>query len=135
MAQGGDFTKGNGTGGESIFGEKVRSSRGVGDSSCPCAPPRSPSHLSPQFADEAFPVKHSKRGQLSMANSGKDTNGSQFFVLFGPTPHLDGKHVCFGEVVEGMDVLAAVEQVETGPSDTPKAGHEVVLTDCGVVVA
>ena len=70
-----------------------------------------------------------------MANAGKDTNSSQFFVLFGPTPHLDGKHVCFGEVVDGLDVLTAVENVVTGPSDAPKAGNEVVITDCGVVVA
>ncbi|KAL0224438.1 hypothetical protein P9112_003828 [Eukaryota sp. TZLM1-RC] len=103
MAQGGDFTAGNGTGGMSIYGE--------------C------------FNDENFTVKHTKPGLLSMANRGRNTNGSQFFVTFVPCPWLDNKHTVFGEVVEGMDVVQAMERVPTGPNDVPKA--EVKIVDCG----
>ena len=79
MAQGGDFTRGNGTGGESIYGEK--------------------------FADENFTHRHTSRGILSMANAGPGTNGSQFFLNFVPTPHLNGAHVVFGIVHKGLEVL------------------------------
>lgn len=107
MIQGGDFTNGDGTGGESIYGEK--------------------------FPDENFVIKHTKGGQLSMANAGPGTNGSQFFVTSKDTPHLDGKHVVFGHVVEGMDIIRQVEDVSCGPSDKPDV--EVVIEDCGVMPA
>jgi len=102
MAQGGDFTRGNGTGGESIYGEK--------------------------FADENFKKKHNKPGLLSMANAGPDTNGSQFFLTFVETPWLDGKHVVFGEVVEGLEVL---KLLEAQGSDSGKTKVPVTITDSG----
>ena len=106
MAQGGDFTRGNGTGGESIYG--------------------------PNFDDENLTApnqKHNKRGILSMANAGPNTNGSQFFLCFVETPHLDGKHTVFGHVVDGGDVLDAIENTPTDDHDRPKS--QITIVDCG----
>ncbi|KAJ6708977.1 PEPTIDYL-PROLYL CIS-TRANS ISOMERASE CYP63 [Salix koriyanagi] len=102
MAQGGDFSKGNGSGGESIYGGK--------------------------FADENFILQHEGAGLLSMANSGPHTNGSQLFIIFKPQVHLDGKHVVFGKVVKGMDMVKKIEQA--GSAGGQPAGPVKIL-DCG----
>jgi peptidylprolyl isomerase len=102
MCQGGDFTRGNGTGGESIYGDK--------------------------FKDENFVKKHNKPGLLSMANAGPNTNGSQFFITTVVTEWLDGKHCVFGQVVEGMDVVQKMEAVGSRSGQT---SQDVEIADCG----
>ena len=102
MLQGGDFTNGDGTGGESIYGDK--------------------------FNDENFTHKHVKKYMLSMANSGPDTNGSQFFITTAVTSWLDGKHVVFGRVLFGKKVVDTVEKLG---SQSGKTSQTVTIADCG----
>ncbi|PZT74092.1 MULTISPECIES: peptidylprolyl isomerase [unclassified Streptomyces] len=106
MLQGGDFTRGDGTGGKSIYGEK--------------------------FADENFQLKHTKPGQLSMANAGRNTNGSQFFITTIVTSWLDGKHVVFGEVADETS-MALVKRIESFGSQSGRTSAKITIADSGVL--
>ncbi len=105
MIQGGDFTTGDGRGGESIYGAR--------------------------FADENFKVRHTRRGLLSMANAGPNTNGSQFFLTAAATPWLDNRHVVFGILLEGDELLGKIENLKTNRNDAPTVS--VVISNCGQI--
>ena len=103
MMQGGDTTAGNGTGGMSIYGDR--------------------------FEDEQIWYPHTHKGVLSMANAGPDTNGSQFFICYRDTPHLDNKHTIYGRVISGYSICEKAESVEKGASDKPL--KDIKIADCG----
>ena len=104
MIQGGDFTSGNGRGGESIYGGK--------------------------FNDENFNLGHTQKYLLSMANAGRNSNGSQFFITLAPLPHLDGKHTVFGRVTAGMELVELISGAAGEPSGGPPT-MTVTIADCG----
>lgn len=106
MCQGGDFLNGDGTGTTCIYGLNT-------------------------FEDENFTLKHTQPGLLSMANAGPNGNGSQFFITLVPTPHLDGKHVVFGKVVSGLDVVNKMGNTKTGYRGQNVPNMEVVISQCG----
>lgn len=106
MCQGGDFTRRNGSGGESIYGAT--------------------------FPDESFARKHDTHGLLSMANRGPNTQSSQFFMTTRPTPHLDGKHVVFGKIVVGYNILEQMENEPVDDNDRPL--HNIMISNCGELV-
>ncbi|KAK4217608.1 peptidyl-prolyl cis-trans isomerase H [Rhypophila sp. PSN 637] len=106
MCQGGDFINGDGSGSATIYGTS-------------------------KFADENFQLKHDQPGLLSMANSGPNTNGCQFFITTVPTPFLDNKHVVFGKVVDGMDVVRKMEHTKTGYRGQDRPNMDVVIAQCG----
>ena len=106
MAQGGDFTRIDGTGGSSIYGK--------------------------EFVDENFKILHNQPFLLSMANAGKNTNGSQFFITFVKTPHLNGKHVVFGRVEKGHEIIKKMESVQTNNDDKPY--KKIVIVKCGQLI-